>query len=253
MKKAFSLLLASFFSIGLFAQEQTQLRSFISISGGVSIPLGPFSEVSSQPSQIPGFATTGYAVSLDAIKYLSANVGFGVKGFYGSHSTNAAAITSYYSSPDGSYYASNLSSDNYSEFGFMVGPAVGFSQGKVSMDFQFLAGVMSTGYASRNYNEISNNPYLFSSANVDENAVSVTDFALGASMQLRYSLSTNLGLVFRADYINSNQVFSIERAYVITSSGNGNTKYAGPASEAAISMQMPVRFVNTCIGLAYEF
>ena len=253
MKKAFVLLLVSFFSIGLFAQEQTQLRSFIAISAGVSIPLGPFSEVSSQSSQIPGFATTGYAVSLDAIKYLSANVGFGVKGFYGSHSTNAAAITSYYSSPDGSYSVSNLSSDNYSEFGFMVGPALGFSQGKISVDFQFLAGIMSTVYANKSYSELSNNSRLTSSANVDESAASVTDFSLGASMQLRYSISSHWGLVFRADYINSNQVFSIESNYVVLGSYNGTYNYSGPRSPAVLSAQMPIRFVNTCVGLAYEF
>ena len=196
----------------VFAQEDpffvgSQQKSFLSISGGISAPLGQYTmhdintyfDYTSNfqtnltvPSSNEGFANIGFNIAADGVFYFSDNFGLSISLMYAQNPFNTKPFdddfhnaTANFPSVSGSFSASP-----YTHFAFMIGPVAGFSlSDELTVDFRVMAGILTTSFPTQDIvnrlnDTTATNPILIHDHLEGASSTTIC-FALGGFMRYR--------------------------------------------------------------------
>lgn len=125
------------------AKKVTKINksSFLSFSGGLSIPAGDFS---STIGAEPGYAKTGYNLNLNYGYSINSRVGITSSAFYVFHKLNNKAINDQIGSGGP---LPSVSSDHWQYHGLVVGPMTTFELAdNVYLDLKFMAGIANVNF-----------------------------------------------------------------------------------------------------------
>lgn len=126
------------------AKKTTKINksSYLSISAGLSVPAGDFSTTKGVE---PGFAKTGYNISLNYGYNINSRVGIASSVFYVFHKLNNRAINDLIGS--GGPTLPSVSSDHWQYHGIVVGPMTTFELAdNVYLDLKFMAGIANANF-----------------------------------------------------------------------------------------------------------
>lgn len=187
MKKQLLLVAAGFICFPILLQAQVkwrQERSLFFVNAGLSLPILCYhgDDVNNRDD---GFAKAGFRLDVS----------------YGYRFTREAGISAmlFWANNKAGNNVMKAEKGNYSYYGLLVGPQLTLPfSGSWSTDFRFLAGIAGV-----------QTPLLRQGTNTWLNEHSVSSFAWGGGMALRYQLNGNSWLRFEAGHINMKPQFSL--------------------------------------------
>ena len=282
MKKSI-LLFCMFLNISIYAQEKSFApnenaeRSFVAFTVGGIFPMGNFASTADPGYGIvlggdfPGFAKTGYHAEIEGTKFFTPNfgiagmAGFGVNAFDKTAYQNLSSNANVDPFPDPDVTSTqSFSFNNYRHIFFMVGPSVGFSQGKISFEGRFLFGIMNSTFFNGVMNQTTStkttdsigNPFTrVETTNSTLSASSSTSLALSLGATLRYSLNEHWGLLFKVETIWATQKYTVKEkdTYTTNDPNYSNYSYYDPSAVPPLNITLPMTMFNMGVGLTYEF
>ncbi|KAA2243023.1 porin family protein [Chitinophaga agrisoli] len=220
------------------AQNKKDARSFIGITGGLSLPGGDYSKGDYNNDQ-SGFAKTGFNIGVTGAYYFK-HSHFGIGGIlsythYGFKNAQGLA--------DGYKEAFDVDSStvyikgNNQTINILVGPYYTVPLGKLSLDFRLLGGLVN---ATLPGNEVYLEDGLDNRLKQDKSTASAFGWQGGAA--IRYTIVPHIGVFAGVDYFYSKPNFSIDNENRPVNAGRKIDGY-----HTAISG------VQTNLGLVYEF
>ena len=202
MKKILSLTYAFLFIASVQALAQEKPKSFIGLSGGISLPMGNFTKTDyTDPSS--GFSSkTGLNFGLEGAKYLKgSNWGIGGSLSYATYNFKPNNLSAGFLDDFGVATA-KVSADSYRTLQILVGPYHSIPLGKLTADFKGLVGIMSATSPEITTTLEDNPPFCQKSA-----TATALSFQIGAG--LRYSFNEKLGVSLRTDYFYGKPKFDL--------------------------------------------
>lgn len=257
MKSKFNILLVLIFisaSLKIYAQDvnsnpekkkREKAKSFIELSGGLSVPLGNFAKTDYNDNR-SGFASMGPLFSISGVKFLG-HSNFGLGGTVSFAYYNLKNMSNM---ADGYHEAFDVDSTNvhytrYTSVHVLIGPYYTIPLGIVSIDFKILGGVnfMSSPHIDVLL-EDGGNSYTNGGTNYTfwQNSSFASALAANVGVGLRVSPINHFAISLRADYFYSQPVFNITNEYRTANTGRLLTSYT-----------QPFNGINTTLGLVYEF
>ena len=284
MKKSI-LLFCMFLNISIYAQEKSFApnenaeRSFVAFTVGGIFPMGNFASTADPGLGIifggdfPGFAKIGYHAEIEGTKFFTSNfgitgmAGFGFNAFDKNAYQNLANSSNVDPFPDPNVTTTeNFSFSNYRHIFIMIGPSVGFRQGKISFEGRFLFGIMNTTFFNGVANQTTTTETTDSAGNPftrietmksSLSASSSTSLALSIGATFRYSLNEHWGLLFKAETIWTTQKYTVKETDTYTSNDPSYNYYNyynyQQPSNPVTNINMPITMFNIGVCLAYEF
>lgn len=240
MKSTSKLLAISLFTIisfPLFAQVSHP--HYISVNIGTNIPLEEYSEVSDIEL---GSADQGITYSFEAGMYLSRVFGLGFNLGVFENPLSESDMRDFIIDRGNSTFNSdnlNVSSNNWVNGYFMIGPLLSFGKEKFIIDFKLLGGVMNTSKPNMN---LDNSSPIDSFTQSRE--VSSTALAVNYGIHFRIKLIGKLGLRINAEGFQSAQEFE-----TIVKEFDNN----GVESQATKNIEKEIMALNLGAGLAFTF
>lgn len=210
MKKTLTILtfLVVFISFKVSAQDDVpQIKSYLGLSGGVSLPEGDFGKADYYNNKA-GFAKNGTVFSLDAAYYIYKNLGIGATFSFQDQgelsATDAQNLSNGYNK---SFVKESTNVNTYGRYHsafLMVGPQYSFLFKKFAIDLRASAGIIKsfstpTVYVTFDNSSVNNiTPYQKSST--------ARAFGYGGNVGLRYSFSDSFDVGFKVNYVTSSGV-----------------------------------------------
>lgn len=230
--------------VSQYMQAQEKVKSFISLSGGVTVPIGNFAKTNvgtfGNWNNTSGFAKTSFSVGLDGAYYFLKRLGIGGAINYSDHGTlNASDVSKLAQGYQQAFDVdrdSAATSGRYKALTVMVGPYLSFPCKKFTVDVRALAGViksLSTPQINSTLTDASIN-YAFSQLSSTASA-----FALQGGAGVRYALNDTWGLSVKADYFYSSGV-------KITNENRHN-------NAGRLVTKQPMSWVTLSAGVVYSF
>jgi len=180
----------------LQAQEtrvKTEKKSFLTLHGGPSFPVGDFGS-DNMGNQYAGFAKTGYTVNLNYGYLFNKNAGLTASAFYNSFGTKQFAL----SFLEGSGGTVTLDMDHWKFYGLTAGPLMSFDVSKnIYSDIKVMAGMVNA-----------NSPKISYSGIVMANGDWSWAPALQGGISLRMGTGSNIFVFVNADYMYMKPKFS---------------------------------------------
>ena len=239
--KAKLLLISSFLLLCVFsAHAQDKKASYLSLSVGPSFATGDFGKAEAGDfdnwNNTAGFAKTGLAISLEGVSYFWSNLGLGANLTYSDHgrlnSSDVATLGNSYTDAFDVDESTVTTNSRYRQLTVLIGPYYNIPLGgKFSVDVHLLGGLLqslSTPEVKVQLEDVSEFTQKSSTASA---------FAWKGGLGLHYALSDKLGLVLKADYLNSDGV-KIDNENRSNNAGRLVTKQS-------------MSWVNTSIGLTF--
>ena len=257
MKKSLHIFFLSAFligALGAMAQDQSstspakkkkaKAKSYIEISGGISVPLGNYAKTDYNNNNA-GFANVGPLLSISGVHYISHNFGIGGSFSYAFYNVKNAInlADGYHESFD--VDSTNVHATRYTAIHVMVGPYYSIPLGIVTIDLRALGGIncMTSPHidvlledGGNSYTN-GNTAYSFWQ-NSSLSMVLAAQFGAG----IRITPVKHFSISVRADYFYSKPDFTITNDYRSASVGRVITSY-----------NQPFNGINATLGLVYEF
>jgi opacity protein-like surface antigen len=219
MKKIFlSFSVAFLYAATSFGQMSDEIRSYIGLNLGTSIPVGKYASTS-ETEKGAGAATTGFSGSLDGAFLFTPNIGVGFNTGLFTNSMNADILKK----------AGFSGTTGYANVNYLVGPHFSLPFEKLTLDLRALfGGIYSAGPA-------------FEIDKIYKIESSGSAFAWSVGTGVRYGLSDKFALKFNVDYLAS----SIKYNQKVTVDNSTRTEAADDATSIGV--------VNITVGVAYQF
>jgi len=229
-----------FFATSLFAQNRA--KNFVGVSFGASVPTGDFSKADAGTfnnwNNSAGFAKTGLSIGVEGAYYFLPNLGLaGVLNFSnhgGFSNMDAAKLGDSYTDAFGVAYTTVSTSGQYNSLSFLVGPQLSFPLNKLTIDVRIVGGLLKSISTPTMTVQLEDQ--------VDPTFKQVSSgasaFGWQAGAGLRYALTDKVGLLFRADYLNSTGV-KVDNENRNNKAGRWVTK-------------QPMSWLNTSVGLSFS-
>ncbi len=256
-----------------FAQEKnldTKERSFVAFSAGGIFPMGTFASTAPSigsylGSDFPGFAETGFHLEVEGSKFLTNNfgisgmIGFGYNAFDKNAYENLTNLNGTTYNDPNQQIQQSVNFDNYHHIFVMIGPTAGFRQGKIAFDGRFLFGAMNTSFFNGSFTQTTTTTDYSSgqvtSVQTDKDALSApssTSLAFSVGISLRYSITDQLALLFKAEGIWASQKYNVKDNATSTY-GDPVNGYSSSTDVQTTNISMPISMFNIGIGIAREF
>lgn len=226
-------------------RAQAQQKSYWTVFGGVSIPTGEFA--SSQYGEFlhednkAGFAKTGYTFGLDGAWYIkktnwaiAATISYQDQGQL--NSKDAQTLAAGYQDAFGVDQGAVTSTKRYQNLNVLVGPQYSWFFGKAVVDLRANVGWLKSFSTPQIDVVVTDDdiPHPFA-----QESSKASVFAYGGSVDLRYSISKNFGLVLKENYVGSTGL-KIDNTERVNNAGRLVTK-------------QPVNVLQTTLGLSFSF
>lgn len=256
MKKSLYIFFLSAFlmgALGVMAQDQStttvkkkkeKAKSFVEISGGISVPLGNFAKTNYSDLR-SGFAAMGPQFSVSGVHYIGHNFGLGGTFSYAYYNLKNMQNVSNGYQHDFDVDSTNVQYTRYTAVHILVGPYYSIPLGIVTIDLRALAGVncMTSPHIDvlleDGGNSYTNGATAFSFwQNSSLSMALAAQFGAG----IRITPAKHFSISVRADYFYSKPDFTITNDYRVASVGRLITSY-----------NQPFNGINASLGLVYEF
>ncbi|AYB34847.1 outer membrane beta-barrel protein [Chryseolinea soli] len=242
MKTKFIIFCALSVLISFSSIAQDRAKNFIGFTLGASIPTGDFAKAEAGTfnnwNNKAGFANTGFAAGVEGAYYFLPHIGVGGTLYYAQHGgfsqTDAAKLGASYTDAFGVDASTVTTSGNYSSLNLMAGPYFSFPVNKFTFDIRLLGGLLKSLSTPEMTVVLEDN----TAAPLQQNSSTGSAFGWQVGAGFRYTLTDKLGLMFRADYFNSDGV-KIENEHRENRAGRLVTK-------------QPMSWVNTSVGLSFS-
>lgn len=223
-----------------FAQETPS--NYVSLNGGISLPMGDFGATSGSDFGDAGYAESGFKIDLDGAMYFYNNFGVGISIGYGQYqydqeqfgidnlesNDNNLELTEEYTYQE----------DNWSGLNVLVGPQYGMQFDQLQLDFKFLIGLMS----------VTAPEVELTAKDEDEKVVqkesSGSGFAVNLGASGTYYFSEKLGATLKFDFISTKP--TLDQQYNREVPGDDPTRIDPEYDQ-------PFSTFNIMVGLAYRF
>lgn len=227
------------------AKAQVTNTSYWNVFGGVSIPLGQFSNdqygTFGHENNKAGFAKTGYTFGLDGAWYfkksnwaIGATVSYQDQGQL--NSKDVQQLAAGYQDAFGVDQGAATSHGRYKNLNVLVGPQYSFLFSKLAIDLRADAGIIK----SFSTPEID---VVVTDDDIDhpfaQQSSKATAFAYGGSADLRYNFSKSLGLILKESFVASPGL-DITNTQRVNNAGRLDTK-------------QPIAIMQTTLGLNFAF
>jgi hypothetical protein len=241
MKRILAFVLFLFFMFNSFGQN-----GFLSLSMGVSIPVGDFADTVDLYKS--GFAGTNFALNFDGAYFFLPYLGLSGTFSFGSNSGGTEELQNKIkkeiplkfpelSVPFESRYNFNIGQWNY--VNLMVGPQISILLNNIGLDFKVLAGPSFITSPGRETTlQLTNGEF----SSYQENRQLNFGYILGSGFRFGIGRSTSIRL--SADYFHSKSSFEIKNSYLTdgTPTDLHNDKY-----------NLPITSLHVALGIAYNF
>jgi len=241
MKLIFKLTILYMFALSV-ANAQNQAKSFLSISSGISNPIGNFA-ASDIENATSGFAMPGSNFSLDGAWYFHPNIGIG-----GVYSTSVYQLNT---NELAQRYLESFDCDSalakaapYHTINFLVGPYFSLPLGNFTIDLRILGGITTTLSPDIIGTAINQRtgPNEGSISTFVQTSSSAIAFGFQAGLGLRYSITKHLLVSLRYDYFTSKPNLTFDNI--------GRTNVSGVV---LTSYNQAVSGLNGTFGIGYQF
>jgi hypothetical protein len=203
MKKIFTSISIIFITL-ISISASAQVKSYIALYGGLSMPQGDFAKSSYDNNQA-GYAKRGVTFGLDGAVYVykklavGATISFQDQGklTYDDVYAIAAGYTSSFAADNSTVTAVN----RYHNWNILVGPQYSFEFSKFIVDVRASAGIIKSISTPEFTTQVSGVP---TQTNVFyQRSASATIFGYGGNLGLRYKLSDGFMIGIKGSYIDS--------------------------------------------------
>jgi len=243
MKKYIILFAVAFISLVSF-RAQAQQKSYWGVFGGVSIPTGQFSNSDYgeflHENNKAGFAKTGYTFGVDGAWYFHKNWAIaGTISYQDQGQLNGKDVQTLaagYQDAFGVDQGAVTSTKHYRSLNILVGPQYSFFFKKLALDLRANAGWLKSLSTPQIDVVVTDDDIDHAFAQQSSKA---SAFAYGGSIDLRYNLCKNFGLVLKENYVASTGL-AITNDQRINNAGRLDTK-------------QPVTVFQTTLGINFGF
>lgn len=254
-----------------FAQKDTAAekkfdRFYISLTGGIGIPVGEFSEFSipnDPPAPISNFynlageARTGYTGKLNAHYFFAKHFGCAASVFTGSFKAKDKTYQELFNSPSTLEYTTyTYKAESWTASGIMIGAIAGAPVSNFLFNIKFLAGFQRSVCPETNISLIDENvisQYTFTET-IRQPAVSSTAFAWDAGIDIGIKTGKKIAVLFSADYSASKADFNgpvfIEAEFNDHTNGNYLSHYS---ESFPFDETKQIAYISLTVGIAYVF
>ncbi|HEY8937795.1 MAG TPA: outer membrane beta-barrel protein [Cyclobacteriaceae bacterium] len=231
----------TFILISIALQAQNKVNNYIGFSAGVSTPSGNFSKTETGSlnnwNNKAGFAKTGFAIGVEGAYYFLPKLGLAGTLYYSNHGgfskADAAKLGDSYTDAFGVDESTVKTSGSYSSVNVMLGPQFSFPINKLTVDVRALAGIIQSLSTPEMTVQLEDN----TSTLLKQKSSTATASGWQVGAGLRYALTDKLGLMFRADYFNSDGI-KIKNENRSNNAGRMVTK-------------QPMSWMNASVGLVF--
>lgn len=240
------IVIAALFSASSFAQKGT---SFIGVSGGISVPLGNWGKTATASSlmsingtvnDVHGWANTGGFGAVDGAWFFSTHFAIGGMFKYGTHNLKGVDSLSQGYEESFDVDTTRTTHTNYKIWSIMPGLYYNLKLAdKLSLTARVLVGV---AHASTPQILVTIEDGGVFDAPAIQYSSSQTSFAWDIGAGLRYAITKQLAVDFKADYFYTKPDFKINNSVRVNNAGREVTEY-----------DQPLESVNASLGIAYIF
>jgi long-subunit fatty acid transport protein len=221
---------------------QNKASNYIGFSAGVSTPLGEFSKTGTGSlnnwNNNSGFAKTGFAFGVEGAYYFLPKLGLAGTLYYSNHGgfskADASKLGDSYTDAFGVDESTVKTSGSYSSVNAMLGPQLSFPINKLTVDVRALGGIIQSLSTPEMTVQLEDN----TSTLLKQKSSTASAFGWQVGAGLRYAMTNKLGLMFRADYFNSDGI-KIKNENRSNNAGRMVTK-------------QPMSWINASVGLVFS-
>jgi hypothetical protein len=178
-------------------------RFYISINGGLSIPLSDFSKTDVDNSS-SGYAKIGYSLEGNASFRITPLISVGLMSFYNTNPTNLEPIMNYLNS-NYPAFAWSGNSNNWHMYGLLGGLSFNyFIAPKISAEMKALGGWL--GAKSPEFSVASTSAWNYGYYRIQEKNVDSWSYLL--AMNVKYDLTNSVSAFSNIEYLGSNPNFN---------------------------------------------
>ncbi|HVV54098.1 MAG TPA: outer membrane beta-barrel protein [Mucilaginibacter sp.] len=203
MKKIYTSIILSFLLL-IAAGATAQVKSYIGLYGGLSVPRGDFASYN-YDNNSAGFAKRGVTISIDGAYYFYKNLGIGASLAFqdqGELKYNDTYILAQgYTNSFNADYTTVTAVNRYHSLSFLAGPQYSFQYHKFILDLRASAGfikVTSTPSLSIVMSGVPEQTDI-----IDQKSASGTVFGYSGNVGLRYKFSDNWTVGIKSTYIST--------------------------------------------------
>jgi hypothetical protein len=181
-------------------------RSFVALSGGLSLPMGSFAGKDFNAANEPGFARTGLNIRLEAGIYLYKKWGLSLSAGYAAFKFDEQR---YVSSILNTYSLQNTAAKYWTMPHLMAGPMYSFKAAqRITIDLKARAGLIVTQKPAVEFSYLGQNDYpnsnvLFDSLQFDYRKGQALRAGFNFGAGIRYALGKRWALTLTADYMRT--------------------------------------------------
>jgi len=223
-----------------FAQKAPS--NYVSLNGGVSLPMGDFGATSGSDFGDAGYAESGFKIDLDGAMYFYNNFGVGINIGYGQYQYDQEqfGIDNLKSNDNNLILTEEYTyqEDNWSGLNVLVGPQYGMKFDQLQLDFKLLIGLMSVSAPEVKLEAKD------SEEEVVQEASSGSGFAINLGAAGTYYFGKHFGATLNFDLISTNA--GMEQQYNRYFKGNQNERIDPEYDQ-------PFSTFNIMAGVAYRF